>query len=43
MRSTCMGNPQTQPLYACLQGLVDCKNRSFAVLNGKACARLEDC
>ena len=33
--STCMGNPQTQTLYACLQGFVDCKNGSFEVLNGK--------
>ena len=42
MRSTCMSNPQTQILYAFLQGFVDCKNGSFEVLNGKACARWED-
>ena len=36
MCSTCMGNPQTQTLYACFQGLVDYKNESFEVFDGKA-------
>ena len=35
MRSTCLGNPQTQTLYACLQGFVDFKNGSFEVLKEK--------
>ena len=35
MHSTCISNPQTQTLYACLQGFVDCKNGSFEVLDGK--------
>ena len=35
MCSTCMGNPQTQTLYACLQGLANYKNGSFEVLNEK--------
>ena len=35
MHSTCLGNPQTQTLYACLQGFVDCKNGSFEVLKEK--------
>ena len=39
MRSTCLGNLQTQTLYACLQDFVDCKNVSFEVINGKTYAR----
>ena len=42
MCSTCMGNPQTQTLCSCSQGFVDCKNRSFEVLDGNTCARWED-
>ena len=35
MHSTCMGNLQTQTLYACLQGFVDCKNGSMKYLMEK--------
>ena len=37
-----MSNLQTQILYACLLGLVDCKNGPIEVSNGEAYARWED-
>ena len=42
MFNTCIGNPQTYTLYACLQGLVDCKNGPIEISKGEACARWED-
>ena len=35
MCSACIGNPKTQTLHACFQGLVDCKNGSFEILDGE--------
>jgi len=31
--SACMGNPKTQALHACFQGLVYCKNGKFEISN----------
>ena len=42
MCSTCLGNLQILTLYACFQGLVDCKNGSFEVFDGKARVGWED-
>ena len=42
MYNTCIGNPQTHTLYACLQGLVDCKNGPFKIFDGETYARWED-
>ena len=36
-----MGNPKTQALHACFQGLVDSKNRPYEISDGKARARWE--
>ena len=35
MCSACIGNPKTQTLHACFQGLVNCKNGSFEILDGE--------
>ena len=42
MCSSCMGNLQTQTLYACLQRLIDCKNGPFEIFDGKAYVRCKD-
>ena len=42
MCSTCIGNPQTQTLSACLQGPVDYKNGPTEISNGETCAGWED-
>ena len=42
MCSTCIGNLKTQTLHACFQGLINCKNGSFEISDGEACARWED-
>ena len=42
MCSACIGNLKTQSLHACFQCLVDYKNGSFEISNGKVGARWED-
>ena len=35
MCSAYIGNPKTQTLHACFQGLVNCKNGSFEIFDGE--------